>query len=230
MEFDRDDVERFDPHIRPYLRVRWSDPNNSPDSLWADWKSQVISLMQPKEGDPQEEGPTPDQLMVQFPMQMPEGMERPFFLKGDNRRPVYLWQWQSDREAALEGEARGIGTEAFQSEGQNLTVDASHADGQWRVMFTRSIVTDDEGDLDFVRGEAIPMAFFAWDGDNGESGARGAVSSWYFLFLEDATPTTVYVYPALAMMLTAALGFLVVGSARKKEREGVEVQSETANS
>ncbi len=211
------------------VRVRWSDPNNSPDSVWADWKSQIISLMQPKEGDPQEEGPTPDQLVVQFPMQMPEGMERPFFLKGDNRRPVYLWQWQSDREGALEGEARGIGTEAFQSEGQNLTVDASHADGQWLVMFTRSIVTDDEGDLDFVRGEAIPMAFFAWDGDNGESGARGAVSSWYFLFLEDATPTTVYVYPALAMMLTAALGFLVVGSARKKERKGVEVRSETAN-
>ena len=212
------------------VRVSWSDPNSSPDPEWADWKSQVISLMQPKEGDPQDEGPTPDQLVVQFPMEMPEGMERPFFLKGDNRRPVYLWQWQSDRDSALEGEARGVGSEAFQSEGENLTVDASHADGQWRVMFTRSLVTEDEGDLDFVTGEAIPMALFAWDGDNGESGTRGAVSSWYFLFLEDATPATVYVYPTLAMMLTAALGFLVVGRAQKREREGGEVQRETANS
>ena len=82
------------------VRVTWSDPNNSPDPVWADWKSLVISLMQPKEGDAQDEGPTPDQLVVQFPMQMPEGMERPFFLKGDNRRPVYLWQWQSDRVGA----------------------------------------------------------------------------------------------------------------------------------
>ena len=211
------------------VRVSWSDPNNSPDPLWADFKSLVISLMQPKEGDPQDEGPTPDQLMVQFPMQMPEGMERPFFLRGDNRRPAYLWQWQSDRDGALEGEARGVGTEAFQSEGQDLTVDVSHADGQWQVMFTRPLVTEDGGDLDFVTGEAIPMALFAWDGDNGESGTRGAVSSWYFLFLEDPTPTTVYVAPALAMMLTAALGFLVVGRAQKREREGGEVVSETTN-
>ena len=211
------------------VRVSWSDPNNSPDPLWADFKSQVISLMQPKEGDPQDEGPTPDQFMVQFPMQMPEGMEMPFFLRGDNRRPVYLWQWQSDRDSALEGEARGVGTEAFQSEGQDLTVDVSHADGQWQVMFTRPLVTEDEGDLDFVTGEAIPMALFAWDGDNGESGTRGSVSSWYYLFLEDPTPATVYVAPALAMMLTAALGFLVVGRAQKREREGGEVVSETAN-
>ena len=211
------------------LRVSWSDPNNSPDPLWADWKSQVISLMQPKEGDPPDVGPTPDQLVVQFPMQMPEGMERPFFLGGDNRRPVYLWQWQSDREGALEGEGRGRGTEAFQSEGQDLTVDVSHANGQWQVMFTRPLVTEDEGDLDFVIGEAIPMALFAWDGDNGESGTRGAVSSWYYLFLEDATPATVYVAPALAMMFTAALGFLVVGRAQKREREGGEVERETPN-
>ena len=212
------------------VRVTWSDPNNSPDPRWADWKSQVISLMQPKEGDPQDEGPTPDQLVVQFPMQMPEGMELPFFLGGDNRRPVYLWQWRSDGDGALEGEARGVGTEAFQSEGLDLTVDASHADGQWQVMFTRPLVTEDEGDLDFVTGEAIPMALFAWDGDNGESGTRGAVSSWYFLFLEDATPATVYVAPTLAMMLTAALGFLVVSRAQKREREGGGVERETANS
>jgi DMSO reductase family type II enzyme heme b subunit len=186
--------------------------------------------MQPKEGDPQEEGPTPDQLVVQFPMLMPDGLEMPFFLSGDNRRPVYLWQWQSDRDDAFQGEARGVGTEVFQSGGQDLTVDASHADGQWQVMFTRPLVTEDEGDLDFVIGEAIPMALFAWDGDNGESGTRGAVSSWYFLFLEEATPATVYVAPALAMMLTAVLGFLVVGRAQKKERAGGEVVRETVNS
>ncbi len=208
------------------LRVSWSDPNNSPDPLWADFKSQVISAMQPKEGDPQDEGPTPDQLMVQFPMQMPDGMEMPFFLSGDNRRPVYLWQWQSDSDNAFEGEGRGVGTEVFQSDGQNLTVDASHADGQWQVMFTRPLVTENDADLDFVTGEAIPLALFAWDGDNGESGTRGAVSSWYFLFLEDPTPVTVYVAPALAMLLTVVLGFLVVGNAQKKERAGGRRSSE----
>jgi len=208
------------------VRVRWSDPNLSPDPEWAEWKSQVISFMGPKEGDPPEAGPTPDQLLVQFPMQMPQGMDRPYFMRGDNRRPVYLWQWQSDRSTALEGEARGIGTESYPADGQDLGVTASHTDGQWQVMFTRSLVTEDEGDLDFVRGQAIPIAFFAWDGDNGESGTRHAVSSWYFLFLQDATSNTVYIAPAVAMMLTAGLGILVVGRARKREEEG-EIVEET---
>ena len=211
------------------VRVRWSDPNLSPDLEWADWKSQVVSFMGPAEGDPPEAGPTPDQLLVQFPMQMPQGMDRPYFMRGDNRRPVYLWQWQSDRNTALEGEARGMGTETYAADGQDLSLNASHVDGQWQVMFTRSLVTEDESDLDFVTGQAIPVAFFAWDGDNGESGTRGAVSSWYFLFLQDATPNTVYIAPALAMMLTAGLGILVVSRAQKREEEGeivAEAESE----
>ncbi len=211
------------------IRVSWSDPNRSPDPDWADWKSQVVSLMAPQEGNPPAEGPTPDQLVLQFPMEMPQGMDRPYFMSGDNRRPVYLWQWRSDSDSALEGEARGIGTESFQTEGQDLTVSASHQDGQWQVMFTRPLVTDDEADLDFVTGTAIPLALFAWDGDNGELGTRGAVSSWYFLYLQDATPNTVYIAPALAMMLTAALGFLVVGRAQKREREDGSLETETTS-
>lgn len=211
------------------IRVSWSDPNRSPDPDWADWRSQVVSLMAPQEGNPPAEGPTPDQLVLQFPMEMPQGMDRPYFMSGDNRRPVYLWQWRSDSDSALEGEARGIGTESFQTEGQDLTVSASHQDGQWQVMFTRPLVTDDEADLDFVTGTAIPLALFAWDGDNGESGTRGAVSSWYFLYLQDATPNTVYIAPALAMMLTAALGFLVVGRAQKREREDGSLETETTS-
>lgn len=207
------------------VRVSWSDPNRSPDADWADWKSQVVSLMGPKEGDPPDEGATPDQLMLQFPMQMPEGMERPYFMRGDNRRPVYLWTWRSDTDGALEGEARGIGTETYPSDGQDLTSDAAHQDGQWQVMFRRSLVTEDPGDLDFVTGQAIPLAFFAWDGDNGESGTRGAVSSWYFLFLQEATPATVFIAPAVAMMLTGVLGLFVVGRAQKREREGEIVKS-----
>ncbi len=209
------------------VRVRWSDPNQSPDPAWADWKSQVISLMGPKEGDPPEAGASPDQLLVQFPMQMPQGMERPYFMRGDNRRPVYLWQWQSDRTTALEGEARGIGTESYPEEGQDLVVTAAHEYGQWQVMFTRSLVTEDVSDLDFVTGETIPIAFFAWDGDNGESHTRGAVSSWYFLYLQDATPNTVYVAPTLAIMVTAGLGIFVVGRAQRREREGDEQAEES---
>jgi DMSO reductase family type II enzyme heme b subunit len=177
--------------------------------------------MEPKEGGDTGIGASPDQLVVQFPMQMPEGMERPYFLKGDSRRPVYLWEWKSDRQTALEGEARGVGTESFQAEGQDLSVEGVHQDGQWQVVFTRPLLTEDENDLDFITGEAIPMSFFAWDGDNGESGNQGALSSWYFLMLEEATPTAVYVAPPLAMLLAGALGLLMVRNAQKREKENI---------
>jgi DMSO reductase family type II enzyme heme b subunit len=175
--------------------------------------------MGPKEGDPIETNPAPDKLLVQFPMQMPEGMELPYFMRGDNRRPVYLWDWQSDRDTALEGEARGIGTESYLSDGQDLSVNATHEDGQWQVMFTRSLVTEDENDLDFVTGQAIPVAFFFWDGDNGESGNRSSVSSWYSLFLEEPTPSTVFIAPAVAMAFTLVFSFFIVSRAKKRESE-----------
>ena len=203
------------------IMVSWSDPNNSPDPLWSDWQSQVATIMEPKEDPSNNMGANPDQLVVQFPMQMPEGMERPYFLKGDSRRPVYLWEWKSDRMTALEGEARGIGTENFQTEGQDVSVDAIHLDGQWQVIFTRPLLTSDENDLDFVTGEAIPMSFFAWDGNNGESGNRGSLSSWYFLLLEEPISTRVYVAPPIAILIAGALGFLMVRRVQKREMKSL---------
>ena len=86
-------------------------------------------------------------------------------------------------------------------------------------MFTRSLVTEDENDLDFVTGQAIPVAFFFWDGDNGESGNRSSVSSWYSLFLEEPTPSTVFIAPAVAMAFTLVFSFFIVSRARKRESE-----------
>jgi hypothetical protein len=64
------------------------------------------------------------------------------------------------------------------------------------------------------------MAFQAWDGDNGEGGLQGAVSTWYFLFLEQPTPLAVFVAPPLALALTLAFGLLVVRQARRSAGAG----------
>lgn len=200
------------------LHVSWTDPSQSPDPDWAEYATRVVEAM-----DPKEEGATwqlgaPDRLVVQFPQQMPTGMERPFFLQGDNRRPAYLWRWASDGTAD-EAVARGMGTAVPQGTTEVVT-DASFADGQWRVVFRRPLATDDEEDLQLPRAQGIPIAFQAWDGDNGEAGLQGSVSSWYFITLQERTPATVYVAPALAMILTAGLGFFAVVRAQRREREG----------
>jgi len=70
----------------------------------------------------------------------------------------------------------------------------------------------------FVAGRAIPIAFFAADGSNGEDAVRGAVSGWYSIYLDVPTPTRVYVAPGLTMLLTAGLGLMLVRQAQRRER------------
>jgi hypothetical protein len=70
----------------------------------------------------------------------------------------------------------------------------------------------------FAVGQPIPIGFFVADGSNGETDVRGAVSTWYELYLDVPTPTTVYVAPAVTTLLTAGLGFIVVARARRRGR------------
>ena len=150
-------------------------------------------------------------------------MDKPYFLMGDARNPVYLWSWESGRAGAQEGDARGLGTMAPQgAANQTLTSESAFSAGRWAVMFRRALETEDPGDLQFRIGEPIPVGFAAWDGDNGESGTRGSISSWNYVFLEEPTPATVVVAPLIATLLTAGLGVLVVARAQKREREGAE--------
>jgi DMSO reductase family type II enzyme heme b subunit len=202
------------------LLVSWSDPSQSPDGQWTAFAQKIVETMEPKdEGSTWAPGAS-DQLVVQFPQALTTGLERPYFLQGDARRPAYLWSWRSDQDRVVEQVARGLGTGQDQPAGsQQVSAVSAWADGQWRVLFRRSLATADSTvDLQLPRATAVPVAFQAWDGDNGEAGNQAAISTWYFLALEDATPATVYVAPVLAFLLTAVLGIVVVSRAQKRER------------
>ena len=159
----------------------------------------------------------PDRLAVQFPRTLPAAgaLERPYFLMGSASQPVYQWRWSSDAGVAA-GLARGL--EPFDSlPGSSLAGRAVYEDGEWRVVFTRSLATaDSSNQLQFATGRAIPVAFFASDGSNGEGGARMAVSTWYFLALDRPSPPSVFVTPIVAMALTLGLGLIVVRRAQRK--------------
>ena len=204
------------------VHVSWSDHSESPDTAWADFQARVLSAVGPDEGD-MEPGPRPDGLNVQFPMEIPEGMDKPYFLLGDPLEPVYLWHWESTAGAAQEADARGLGTMAPQGDAsQSLASEAAFSAGRWAVMFRRALETEDPGDLQFRVGEPVPVGFAAWDGDNGESGSRSSISSWHYIFLQEPTPATVVVAPLIATLLTAGLGVLVVARAQRRVREGAE--------
>jgi DMSO reductase family type II enzyme heme b subunit len=195
------------------LRVTWHDPSASPDSAWAEWRGKVADRMF-ADGTPIPTEGLSDRLALQFPTEIPSGRERPYFLMGDGQNPVYLWRWDS-REGHDEATATGLAT-ASSLDGTQLRGDAAWEAGRWRATFRRPLEAEGRR-IAFRTGVPIPVAFFAWDGDNGEDATRGSLSSWYFVVLERPTGNSVYVAPLVAILLTGGLGFFMSRRARRRE-------------
>ena len=156
-----------------------------------------------------------DAVVIQFPSQVPEAMERPYFLMGDPERSVNLWRWSTDG-GFQEVTASGLTAQAPQkAEQQEVTGKVTYQHGQYRLVLKRPLKTEDLEDLQFVTGRFIPIAFMAWDGSHGEAGGKMSLSSWYYLILEEPVPMVAYFYPPLATLLTAALGVLFVRRLRR---------------
>ena len=204
------------------LRLAWHDPSRSPSPAWLPWQRLVLGSMGPREELPPAPQDLPDAFAVQFPLRIPAGMERPYFLMGSSREPVYLWRWQSDAPAPAEALGRGLGrVEPLPAGAQAVRGAAVFDQGEWRLLLRRPLATRDTADrLQLRVGEAIPIAFFAWDGSNAEAGTRGAISSWYYVYLDRPTPATVFAAPVMATVLTAGLGLLLVARAQRRERRG----------
>ncbi|HEV2672199.1 MAG TPA: c-type cytochrome [Gemmatimonadales bacterium] len=199
------------------LRVTWDDRSVSPDSSWLGHVGRVLAAVQTDDSSREQPALWPDQIAVQFPVTIPTGMERPYFLMGSSSAPVYQWRWVSTaRSSAAAGLARGL--ERFDpAANTGVGGQAVYDHGQWRVVFTRALASPDTAtQLAFRTGRAIPVAFFAWDGSNGEHGTHMAVSTWYFLALDEPVPARVFISPVLAMVLTLGLGMLVVWRAQQK--------------
>lgn len=201
------------------LRVVWDDRSQSPDSAWLAHIGRVFgALASDDSSSAPAPGLWPDQLAVQFPLKIPEGMERPYFLMGNPTTPVYQWRWSSPG-GAVAGLARGVERFDPLAGGGTVGAQAVYDHGEWQVVLTRALATADTAhELQVRTGRAIPVAFFAWDGSNGEHGTRMAVSTWYFLALDEPTPASVFISPVIAMAITLALGMLVVWRAQRPTR------------
>lgn len=95
-------------------------------------------------------------------------------------------------------------------ESQNVKGSGVWRSGTWKVVMRRALDPGDSKDTPLEPGKLIPVAFQAWDGSSGEWGLMMSTSSWYFVLLEAPTPTNVYVYTVIGVMLAAAVeGWLV---------------------
>jgi DMSO reductase family type II enzyme heme b subunit len=147
-----------------------------------------------------------DAFVVQWPVRLSEGPEKPYFLYGDTARPVYLWRWTAHADGISELNATGFGTESPQrQESQGLQGAVVYNHGQYRMLVRRTMTTEDkDNDLQFEEAKFIPIAFSAWDGSNGETGNKRAISAWYFLYLEPTPSRARLIYPGIAVVAIAA--------------------------
>ena len=167
-----------------------------------------------------------DSIALQFPAKAPQGTKKPHFFRGEPSNPVNLWLWKADAEAAggrsaEEAVARGWKQppKAQAEDRQQLTAKGTWGQGQWRVVMTRRLVTEDKNDVQFVPGQFIPLAVNGWDGSNGEHGLIMSLSTWHYVFLEAPTPIAVYVYTVLAVLLVGGLGYWLVKKVEKEHAE-----------
>jgi DMSO reductase family type II enzyme heme b subunit len=207
------------------IRLTWHDPSRSPDAAWDEWLGRIRQTMTDADGViPEAQGP--DRFVLQFPTSVQEG-DRPYFLGGSQRRPAYVWRWASTPDAVQEGSSTGLGRFAAQSGAAQVVHAAVYDRGEWRVQFSRALVpADTASSPTFTPGRAIPVAFFAADGSNGEGEVRGSASAWYAIYLDVPTSSLVYAAPITTTLLTVALGLLMVRQAKRRgpdsERSSLE--------
>ncbi|MDH3732181.1 MAG: c-type cytochrome [Gemmatimonadota bacterium] len=203
------------------FRVQWNDPSRSPDSEWDEWQAKILATMDLDGFEAPALDSTgavtvrwPDAIRLQFPFEVPDGAERPYFLGGTTRQPVYLWTWSSN-DGVGEGRGRGYGSvEPLPGELQGT---AEWQDGRWTLYLRRPIAAGADG-LTFSEGVPIPVAFSAWDGSSGETDKRAGVSSWYYVLLEQEPSNAVVVTPLIAILLTGAFGLVLVRRAQGRAR------------
>lgn len=179
-----------------------------------------------------------DAFVLQFPVKLSDGPERPYFLMGNARRSVYLWRWQAsnsfDAETqpggklhVTEANAKGM-TELTEqpTESQNVYAQVAYNNGRYQLLAKRSLTTKDKNDLQFEVGRFIPMAFFAWDGSSSEVGPQCSVSTWYYLLLEKPASKKGFLYAPIAAILAIVFQFFVMKNVRKRAQFGPEENSE----
>ncbi|MFQ5549154.1 MAG: ethylbenzene dehydrogenase-related protein [Woeseia sp.] len=168
-----------------------------------------------------------DSVAIQLPLELPQGMEKPYFGMGDSTHVVNIWQWKSPSSDEPESvsliNARGIDDiERRDAARTDIRATGTYRDGTWRVVMSRALVTaNPEQDTQFLEGRYIPLALAAWDGSNGERGSRHTMTSWYWLLLKPPAGPGPAIF---ALIVIAVIAGGELAWARSASRAGKEQQ------
>jgi DMSO reductase family type II enzyme heme b subunit len=186
--------------------------NDKAIALLLEWDDRTKSIPGDEAAEKIADAPiAEDGVAVQLPVTLQKGMAKPYFGMGDTARPVNIWQWKSGTKDTAESigltNSRGFREiEKRDANSAGLMAKASYSDGTWKALMTRPLTTSIPAqDIQFSEGRFIPIAFAAWDGSNGEQGAKHTMTTWYWLLLKPAGGLG----PLVAALLV--IGLIAVG-------------------
>jgi DMSO reductase family type II enzyme heme b subunit len=183
-------------------------------SLYND--SEIAFLLTWNDRTETRDGETVDALALQFPAELEDGNQRPYFVFGDSARAVYQWYWSAGTDSVTERNANGIDAVSDQGEDQQqVAATARFQDGQWQLLLRRPLQTGQAGDVGFETNHFIPVSFMVWDGFVGESGTDMGLTSWSQLYLPTPTPLIEYARVPVVIIIAAAVELFVVWQVRR---------------
>ncbi len=171
-----------------------------------------------------------DAAEIMFPVRNDGGPVLPHFVYGSAGQPVDLWRWRADLQHSSSAtspvvELRASGgrepPQPHSGESQLASGVGVWRDGRWTVIVRRPLQTEDgTREVQLQPGQVVPIAFHAWDGANGETGLKMALSSWYFLHLRESAPATSYLTVLLIVIAVAGLEYAAVLWMRDRAARG----------
>ncbi|MEE9258099.1 MAG: c-type cytochrome [Nitrospinaceae bacterium] len=172
-----------------------------------------------------------DAVAIQWPANLQGlfGAEKPYFIMGDSKKPVDIWQasFLSKEYSATKApnengyplemsvkEFNGNGFDALtdkETEPTVQVVDSIYKQGRVKILFRRSLETDNkETDIQIPSEKFIPVAFMQWSGRNKEIDEFMSISTWYYTILEPPLPDSLYYMPPImAAVFVGFQGWLV---------------------
>jgi hypothetical protein len=157
-----------------------------------------------------------DAVALQFPMAMPTGIRRPYFLFGDAQNPVDIWFHDLGADRAVSYVGRGSAALA-PSDGEAPASWKSFDQGEWTVIFKRE--RRGRGTISFDEGTFVPIAFSVWDGFNRERGNKRGLTGWRYVYMEPREEVAWMEPVAKTFGAVLLLELIVVGLVRLRRKQ-----------
>lgn len=148
---------------------------------------------------------------------------KPLYRHGDSRHPTAIWYWNAgsiDPQVAPRSmlfDASGPNQKLVPREGDSqLVATGRWQHARWRVLMKRPRQAAASDDVSFEDGMFLPISFANWDGNNGETGSRHTLTTWYWLVLPPEADMIKVAGVPIGMFIGVFLAGVVLVRSQKK--------------